>query len=1004
MKKQEAVQKDKEIKKEGQRSELKGLLFLAAGLFLLAAYAGLPTGFVGEFFREAMRYGLGLGAILFPLSCIAMGIGYFRVGKNIIRFGWFWAAVLFYVCLLGFLHHIFVPLDYELELSFLPNGGGMIGGALAKLLHSVAGATGSVILLIGGMLAGLVLTGKLSLASLTTKAGDKIQNMREASRARRRDRKLPEPEPEEPAPQKPESDFVVRRTVSTERNGGSMDPYNSKEFSDYNEDIRKDSVFKQILNLGNKKQDKQPVQTGFDDPWPDRVEKDREITPEQMANHKPAEKEKPKLIVVHPEKQETVVLRPANGIINGHRDDPEPAPWEKDAMLPVQEQREIPISHYGDREGAVSSGTEQAAGAPRFELTDFGIRKATEVAASAVATESAAAASVGTATTAATTMPGSVGSVSGTGLKGADASVSAQQEREKKSSSPAENASAVFAEKTETAAGVAIAKETEPDRETGQVTAEEKGAADAGNNTCAREGNNENGVEDETGDGTDKETEAPPPPAYIFPPIELLNPAKIVDQHQFDADVRRQCAILEKTLADFRVNAKVIGVTRGPSVTRYELEPAPGVKVSTVVNLADDIALRLAAPGVRVEAPIPGKAAIGIEAPNITNDMVNFREIVDCDAVRNDSSKLCVGLGKDIEGKVITIDLSKMPHLLIAGTTGSGKSVCVNTLLAGIMYKARPDEVKLILVDPKVVELTNYNGIPHLLVPVVTDPKKAASALHWAVSEMERRYKSFADTHVRDIKAYNAQAVEKMPYIVIVIDEMSDLMMVAKADVEDAILRLAQKARACGIHMVLATQRPSVDVITGIVKANIPSRIAFAVSSLTDSRTILDMGGAEKLLGKGDMLFYPIGANKPSRVQGAFVSDEELNRVTGFIKEQAIPVEYSEEVTSAALPSDSQKEEKASNGTAEAAAAADDGQDELLDEAIRLVLELGQASSSMLQRRFRIGYNRAARLVDTMEELGIVGPAIGSKPRELLLSKEEVEYRFLNKDDFNGEQ
>ena len=490
---------------------------------------------------------------------------------------------------------------------------------------------------------------------------------------------------------------------------------------------------------------------------------------------------------------------------------------------------------------------------------------------------------------------------------------------------------------------------------------------------------------------------------YIFPPLELLNPVKKTNRRQFDSDVREQCRKLEQTLADFRVNAKVTGVTRGPSVTRYELEPAPGVKVSSVVNLADDIALRLAAPGVRVEAPIPGKAAIGIEAPNVTNDMVSFREIVDCEDVRKSSSKLCVGLGKDIEGKVITIDLAKMPHLLVAGTTGSGKSVCVNTLLAGIMYKARPDEVKLILVDPKVVELTNYNGIPHLLVPVVTDAKKAASALHWAVAEMERRYKSFADTRVRDIKAYNAQAEEKMPYIVIVIDEMSDLMMVAKADVEDAILRLAQKARACGIHMVLATQRPSVDVITGIVKANIPSRIAFAVSSLTDSRTILDMGGAEKLLGKGDMLYYPIGANKPSRVQGAFVSDEELNRVTDFIKQQAIPVEYSDEVTNVVLPSDSQKEAKnAAGGSGDAQE--EQGQDELLDDAIRLVLDLGQASASMLQRRFRIGYNRAARLVEAMEELGIVGPAIGSKPRELKMSREEVEYKFLQKDNFSDSQ
>ncbi len=484
--------------------------------------------------------------------------------------------------------------------------------------------------------------------------------------------------------------------------------------------------------------------------------------------------------------------------------------------------------------------------------------------------------------------------------------------------------------------------------------------------------------------------------SYVFPSLDLLNPVEKIESKLFDSTVGEQRRKLEQTLVDFRISAKVIGVTRGPSVTRYELEPAPGVRVSSVVNRAEDIELRLAVPSVRVESPIPGRAAVGIEIPNTTNEMVSFREIVDCVDVRKNPSKLCVGLGKDIEGKVITIDLAKMHHLLVAGTTGSGKSVCVNTLLAGIMYKARPDEVKLILVDPKVVELTNFNGIPHLLVPVVTDAKKAASALHWAVGEMERRYKSFADTRVRDIKAYNAQAEEKMPYIVIVIDEMSDLMMVAKADVEDAILHLAQKARACGIHMVLATQRPSVDVSTGIVKANIPSRIAFAVSSLTDSRTILDMGGAEKLLGKGDMLFYPIGANKPSRVQGAFVSDDELNKVTDFIKKQAIPVEDNPEITNTALPSDSQKETKnAAAGGGEAPE--EDGQDELLDDAIRLVLDLGQASASMLQRRFRIGFKRAARLVEVMEELGIVEPAIDNKPRELLMSREEVEYKFLRK-------
>lgn len=476
---------------------------------------------------------------------------------------------------------------------------------------------------------------------------------------------------------------------------------------------------------------------------------------------------------------------------------------------------------------------------------------------------------------------------------------------------------------------------------------------------------------------------------YRFPPLDLLNKPKITNPELYQEDIMEQCAVLEQTLADFRVKAKVVAVTRGPSVTRFELEPAPGVKVSSVVNLADDIALRLAAPGVRIEAPIPGKSAIGIEAPNIKNDTVCFREVVDNNVVRQDKSNLCIGLGKDISGNIIPADLSKMPHLLVAGSTGSGKSVCINTIITGILYKARPEDVKLILVDPKVVELSNYNGIPHLLTPVVTEPKKAASALHWAVAEMERRYKLFAESHVREINTYNKQAQEKIPFIVIIIDELSDLMMVAKVDVEDAILRLAQKARAAGIHLILATQRPSVDVITGIVKANIPSRIAFAVSSQTDSRTILDMGGAEKLLGKGDMLFYPIGANKPIRVQGAFVSDEELNKVVDFIVKQSIPVNYSEEVTQQQLECErknADSDEHQSNSPYE---------DELFMDALNLVLDIGQASSSMLQRRFRIGYTRAARLVDTMEELGIIGQSVGSKPREVIMSRQDVESRFM---------
>lgn len=489
---------------------------------------------------------------------------------------------------------------------------------------------------------------------------------------------------------------------------------------------------------------------------------------------------------------------------------------------------------------------------------------------------------------------------------------------------------------------------------------------------------------------------------YKLPGIDLLNNVKITDPAMYAKDIQEQARVLTQTLQDFKVRAKVINATRGPSVTRFEVQPAPGVKVNSIVNLADDIALRLAAPAVRIEAPIPGKAAIGIEVPNITTDSVYFQEVVDSKAVKSKPSRLCIGLGKNISGDIITMDICKMPHLLVAGSTGSGKSVCINTIIAGILYKARPDEVKLILVDPKVVELTNYNGIPHLLTPVVNEPKKAASALRWAVVEMERRYKMFADNGVRKFEDFNELAnIEKIPYIVIVIDELSDLMMVAKADVEDSILRLAQKARAAGIHLIIATQRPSVDVITGIVKANIPSRIAFAVSSNTDSRTILDSTGAENLLGKGDMLYSPIGQSKPTRVQGAFVSDGELENIIEFIKGQSIPVQYSEEVTEQELQCDSKEKHAQEEKEKMAQENTNSGpyEDELFIPALRIALDMGQASASLLQRRFRIGFTRAGRLIDMMEELGIIGESQGSKPREVIMPRQEVEERFINIED-----
>ena len=466
---------------------------------------------------------------------------------------------------------------------------------------------------------------------------------------------------------------------------------------------------------------------------------------------------------------------------------------------------------------------------------------------------------------------------------------------------------------------------------------------------------------------------------YHFPSLDIL--AKGKGSQNNGEEVAQNAMMLEHVLSDFGITAKVVNATQGPTVTRYEIEPAPGVKVSRIVNLTDDIALNLAAQHIRMEAPIPGKSAIGIEVPNKTTEAVHLRDVLDCSDFKDARGGIPVGLGKDIAGKPVITDLAKMPHLLVAGTTGSGKSVCVNTLISSILLSRKPEEVKLLLIDPKMVELSIYNGIPHLMAPVVTDMKKAAAVLRWAVREMEARYKAFAASGKRDIKSYNeAHPKAAMPLIVLIIDELADLMMTAPDDIEESISRLAQMARAAGIHMVLATQRPS-----GSIKANVPSRISFAVGSQIDSRTILDMAGAEKLLGKGDMLFAPIGANKPIRVQGAFISDDEVEKLVEFVKAQREP-EYDNTVTQE-VEKEAEKESYDAN---------DVYRDELLERAVNLVMESGQASVSMLQRRFRIGYTRAARLVDTMEDLKIVGPSMGSKAREILMSPEQAKARYFS--------
>lgn len=481
-------------------------------------------------------------------------------------------------------------------------------------------------------------------------------------------------------------------------------------------------------------------------------------------------------------------------------------------------------------------------------------------------------------------------------------------------------------------------------------------------------------------------------PEYKLPPVSLLTRGKKNGTGNQTMEMQETARKLQTTLQNFGVGVTVTNVSCGPSVTRYELQPEQGVKVSKIVSLADDIKLNLAAADIRIEAPIPGKAAVGIEVPNKENMVVTLRELLESPEFEKHPSRVAFAVGKDIGGQTVVTDIAKMPHLLIAGATGSGKSVCINTLIMSILFKANPDEVKLIMVDPKVVELSVYNGIPHLMIPVVTDCKKAAGALNWAVAEMTDRYKKFADLNVRDLKGYNEkiQSIEsieeegkpqKLPQIIIIVDELADLMMVAPGEVEDAICRLAQLARAAGIHLVIATQRPSVNVITGLIKANVPSRIAFSVSSGVDSRTIIDMNGAEKLLGKGDMLFFPAGYPKPVRVQGAFVSDKEVGAVVDFLVKQTSAVQYNEEITS----------KIASGALTEGRARAEDDRDAYFIEAGRFIIEKEKASIGMLQRMFKIGFNRAARIMEQLGQAGVVGPEEGTKPRKILMTMEEFE-------------
>lgn len=926
-----------------QKKEIKGLIVVVIALIGLLGLFGGSVGLGGNILTELFEYGFGYGSIVPCLSLLWIGIRQIYIGKwfTITKRGIVWCATYFLI--LALITMVKVSSGSELIATHAINSGGFIGGLIAAFLHSIVGDIGSIIVTITLLLCcGLVIS-RMSLSKGLHHAKDKTQ-----------------------------VGIETVREVATEKAGTVR-----MQISDWQEQRK---AMHKTRKAYNREEDTRFLKT---------TEAIGQTKDEQSVHGVSAN---------NPETSSLPVEDSKEVLSNNHTLVSKVAGITAHALSTAA----TAIGNYANTditsENCIS----------KDEHSDNHIHNAVEV--NALDSTNSSSSTVGDKVDSTSIPPGEI-SIGGT------ESVVEEQETKKvvpeleitnldakKSLSPTtieeeisdskkniiSNSLDEF-DKNDATTGKAIGEHLPNNHEAARRVAQMVTASSIG--TCITDDVSANtantnhltvpsseGAKEDTAavavetDGIARVRSLEP---YRFPRLDML--AKGTVNEVDNEEVAHNAEVLETTLKSFGITARVANATKGPAVTRYELEPAPGTKVSKIVNLTDDIKLSLAAADIRMEAPIPGKSAIGIEVPNRKISAVHLRDVLDCDDFSHASGGIPVGLGKDIAGTPIITDLAKMPHLLVAGSTGSGKSVCINTLIASILFSRKPEEVKLILIDPKMVELSTYNGIPHLMLPVVTDMKKAAAALRWAVREMEARYRTFAATGVRDIKRYNElHPKTAMPLIVIIIDELADLMMTAPADIEESISRLAQMARAAGLHMVLATQRPSVNVITGTIKANVPSRISFAVATQIDSRTILDMAGAEKLLGKGDMLFAPIGANKPVRIQGCFISDDEVEQLVDFVKEQGSP-SYDETIV-----------EDEEDDSKEDSKLKDDMQDELFERAVNLVLDSGQASVSMLQRRFRIGYSRAARLVDTMEELKIVGPNNGSKARDILMSKEEV--------------
>lgn len=954
-----------EVKKDHslRNYELMGIVLAAVGIICLCGIVGLNVGFVGLKTAKFLQYFFGIGAM--PAAAVFVGLGGYYIMKHT-KLHWntrMVGGILFYACGLGMYHHWVIKEGAEILPESLVDGGGLLGGLLTLILHKVVGTDGTPVLLGAGLLGSALVVTTWSLAKgiLTTKEKAE-QGAQVAKKATvvAYDKTLEVGTKAKEQVQEYVQEHVQEYVQEQVQNvGEKLQKLKGREFlSRYEEE----SAFLNRELSEKQKDDSLPGSRGAEKPgklaqMPNKIVQEPKATGNNLVDANPVAVNffgEEFASDVEPEDQ-VPSLASQLGIseeeLHPEREQSEASNLETDSAVDnasVDSSRHDAIKFFDD---IVELDLSAPVGQEKTEgfLSDMVDLETGEVLESTAEVEDS--------------LPEDDMEAEAYDYGLDDMDISYSQD----SVDITENVPDDSGEIEEPAV-----------QELPKPAVSTSVANTVSNTTSAAAVGNLSKTSIEI---------QPPPPPYILPSLHLLSKKVKVMSETLNQEIAANARILGETLANFKVKASILNACHGPAVTRYEVKPAPGVKVSKITGLADDIALNMAASAVRIEQ-IPGKAAIGIEVPNQELESVQLREVLENPAFAAAKSRLTVGLGKDISGQAIFADLAKMPHLLVAGATGSGKSVCINTLITSILFKAKPTEVKFILIDPKMVELSVYNDIPHLMVPVVTDAKKAASVLNWAVQEMEKRYGLIAQAGVRNMDGYNKQFEEepekKLPSIVIIIDELADLMMVAPHDVEDAICRIAQKARAAGIYLVLATQRPSVNVITGVIKANIPSRISFAVTSQIDSRTILDASGAEKLLGKGDMLFKPQEANKATRIQGAFVSDKEVELLVEYIKSQGHKVEANQEIidfTNKAAEAENEPEEDKPTKTK---------MDSLLREAVELVMSSNNASASSFQRRYHIGYSRAGRLLDTMEQLGIVGPPQGSKPRDILVTEAQA--------------